>query len=207
MNVQLLFAALDIVGVFVFAISGASVAVQRRLDVFGVIVVAFITACGGDIVRDLCIGAIPPASLGDWRYLLTAVVAAVVTIRAGALIKRLANPVLLFDAVGLGLFAVTGSHKALAYGHNSEVAILLGMITAIGGGVARDMLLNRVPIILEKEIYASAALLGATLEVAGERLGWPAAWPPWSALLICVALRLLALRYDWHLQLNLTPRR
>lgn len=206
MNVHILFATLDIVGVFFFAISGATAAVQRRLDLFGVMVVSFITACGGGIVRDLCIGAIPPTSLGDWRYLLTAVAAAVVTLWAGALIKRLANPVLLFDAVGLGLFAVTGAHKALAYGHNSEVAILLGMITAIGGGVARDMLLNRVPIILQKEIYASAALVGATIEVAGEKLDWPTTWLPWFALLTCVTLRLLALRYGWHLRLSVTKR-
>lgn len=206
MNVHMLFAALDIAGVFIFAISGAMAALERRLDLFGVVVVAFITACGGGIVRDLCIGAVPPASLGDWRYLLTAVVAAVVTVWAGALIKRLANPVLLFDAVGLGLFAVTGAHKALAYGHNSEVAILLGMITAIGGGVARDMLLNRVPIILQKEIYASAALVGATIEVVGERLGWSTAWLPWFALLICFTLRFLALRYGWHMRLRVTTR-
>jgi uncharacterized membrane protein YeiH len=207
MNVHMLFATLDIVGVFIFAISGATAAVQRRLDLFGVMVVAFVTACGGGIVRDLCIGAVPPTSLGDWRYLLTAVVAAVATLSAGALIERLANPVLLFDAIGLGLFAVTGAHKALTYGHNSEVAILLGMITAIGGGVARDMLLNRVPIILQKEIYASAALVGAALEVAGEKLGWSTTWLPWLALMTCVTLRLLALRYGWHLRLRLATRR
>lgn len=206
MNVHQLFATLDIVGVFIFAISGASAAVQRRLDLFGVMAVAFITACGGGIVRDLCIGAIPPSGLSDWRYLVTAVIAAVVTLRGGALIERFANPVLLFDAVGLGLFAVTGAHKALSYGHNSEVAILLGMIAAVGGGVARDMLLNRVPVILEKEIYASAALVGASLEVAGEKLGWSMSWLPWSALLTCVALRLLALRYGWNLPLGAATR-
>ena len=207
MNVHMLFAALDIAGVFVFAISGATAALERRLDLFGVLVIAFITACGGGIVRDLCIGAVPPASLSDWRYLLTTVVAAIVTVWTGALIKRLVYPVLLFDAVGLGLFAVTGAHKALAYGHNSEVAILLGMFTAIGGGVMRDMLLNRVPIILQREIYASAALLGATIEVVGERLGWSIAWLPWFALLICFVLRLLALRYGWNLRLSVGRRR
>jgi len=206
MNVHLLFVVLDIAGVFVFAVSGATAALERRLDLFGVVVVAFITACGGGIVRDLCIGAVPPASLGDWRYLLTAVVAALVTVWAGALIKRLAYPVLLFDAVGLGLFAVTGAHKALLYGHNSEVAILLGMITAVGGGVARDVLLNRVPVILQKEIYASAALAGATIEVVGEMRGWSATWLPWTALLTCFALRFLALRYGWHMRLNVTTR-
>jgi uncharacterized membrane protein YeiH len=206
MNVQLLFAALDIAGVFVFAISGATAALERRLDLFGVMVVAFITACGGGIVRDLCIGATPPVSLGDWRYLLTAVLAALVALWAGGLIKRLAYPVLLFDAVGLGLFAVTGAHKVLAYGHNGEVAILLGMFSAIGGGVVRDMLLNRVPIILQKEIYASAALVGATIEVVGEALGWSTVWLPWFALLVCFMLRFLALRYGWHLRWSVMRR-
>jgi uncharacterized membrane protein YeiH len=202
MNVHLLYAFLDIAGVFVFAISGATAALERRLDLFGVVVAAFITACGGGIVRDLCIGAVPPASLGDWRYLVTAVVASVLTICAGPFIKRLAYPVLLFDAIGLGLFAVTGAHKVLAYEHNSEVAILLGMITAVGGGVARDVLLNRVPVILQKEIYASAALIGASIEVAGEMLNWSVTWLPWVALLTCVALRLLSLKYGWHLRMK-----
>lgn len=206
MNVHLLFVTLDIVGVFAFAVSGALAALERRLDLFGVVVAAFVTACGGGIVRDLCIGAIPPASLGDWRYLLTAVVASLLIVWAGPLIKRLTYPVLLFDAIGLGLFAVTGAHKALAFGHNSEVAILLGMITAVGGGMLRDVLLNRVPVILEKEIYASAALLGAAIEVAGEGLEWSTVWLPWVAMLVCVGLRLLSLRYGWHLRLNVATR-
>lgn len=206
MNVHVLFATLDIAGVFVFAISGVAAALERRLDLFGILVIAFITACGGGIVRDLCIGAVPPASLGDWRYLVTTIMAVIVTVWAGPLIKRFSYPVLLFDAVGLGLFAVTGAHKALVYGHNSEVAILLGMFTAIGGGVMRDMLLNRVPIILQKEIYASAALVGATIEVLGERQGWSTTWLPWFALLVCFMLRFLALKYGWHLRLSVTTR-
>jgi uncharacterized membrane protein YeiH len=100
----------------------------------------------------------------------------------------------------LGLFAVTGAHKALQYGHNAELAILLGMITAVGGGMGRDVLLNRVPVILQKEIYASAALVGASLEVLGESLGWSTTWLPWVAMLSCFALRMLALKYGWNLR-------
>lgn len=206
MDIHLLFTTLDIVGVFVFALSGAAAALERQLDLFGMLVVAFITACGGGIVRDLCIGAIPPTSLSHWSYLLTTIVAVIVSISARTLIKRLAYPVLLFDAIGLGLFAVTGAHKALFYGHNSEVAILLGMFTAVGGGVGRDLLLNRLPIILQKEIYASAALVGATIEVVGERQGWSAVWLPWVALLVCFALRMLALRFGWHLRPRMMTR-
>jgi uncharacterized membrane protein YeiH len=107
--------------------------------------------------------------------------------------------VLLFDALGLGLFAVTGAHKALLFGRNSEVAILLGMITGVGGGMMRDVLLNRVSIVLQKEIYASAALLGALIEVAGEHLGWSFEWSSWGGLLTCFGLRYLSLRNHWNL--------
>ena len=151
-----LFLLLDLVGTFVFAISGAVAAKQRNLDLFGVISVAFVVACGGGIVRDVCIGAVPPAGLSNWRYLAASVVAALITIAAYPKVRQLRHPVLFFDAIGLGLFAVAGAQKALAYGHNSEVAVLLGVVTAVGGGTLRDVLLTRVPVVLQREIYASA---------------------------------------------------
>ncbi|WP_409276890.1 trimeric intracellular cation channel family protein [Pseudomonas defluvii] len=200
MSVHTLFVTLDILGVFVFAISGAAAALQNRLDLFGVVVVAFVTACGGGLIRDLCIGAIPPAGLSNWIYLAAAIAAALTTVCAYGFVERLAYPVLLFDAAGLGLFAITGSHKALQYGHNTELAILLGMITAVGGGVGRDVLLNRVPVILQKEIYASAALVGSSIEVLGEGFGWSTTWLPWVAMLMCFALRIMALKYGWHMR-------
>ncbi|HYQ40130.1 MAG TPA: trimeric intracellular cation channel family protein [Pseudomonas sp.] len=207
MNAQPLFAALDLAGVFACAISGATAALQRRLDLFGVLMLAFITAVGGGVVRDLCIGATPPVGLSDWAYLAVVVLAALLTIGAGPLVERLAYPVLLFDALGLSVFAVAGAHKALAYGHNYEVAILLGTTTAVGGGLARDVLLNRVPAILRKEIYATAALLGASILVLGEALGWSRNWLTWLAIAACFALRLLSLRYGWHLRLNVAGQR
>jgi uncharacterized membrane protein YeiH len=140
-----LFVVLDLTGTFVFAISGATAAKQRNLDLFGIIAVAFVVACGGGIIRDVCIGAVPPAGLSNWRYLAASIVAAAMTVLAYPLVRRLEHPVLWFDAIGLGLFAVSGAHKALAYGHNAEVAILLGMGTAVGGGTLRDILLARVP--------------------------------------------------------------
>ena len=170
---------LDLAGTFVFAISGAVAAKQRGLDLFGICAVAFVVACGGGIIRDLCIGAIPPTGLTNWHYLLTAMVAAGMTIGLYPFVQRLNNPVLLFDALGLSLFAVTGAQKSMAYGHNAEVAVLLGTTTAVGGGVLRDILLNRVPVILEKEIYASAALcrsihngFGKLFEMVIRRLGF-----------------------------------
>jgi uncharacterized membrane protein YeiH len=115
-------------------------------------------------------------------------------------VQRLNQPVLLFDALGLSLFAVTGAQKSLAYGHNAEVAVLLGITTAVGGGVLRDILLNRIPVIMEKEIYASAALIGATILVLGNYLKRLSSdWISIIALIICFGLRLLALRYHWNL--------
>jgi uncharacterized membrane protein YeiH len=199
MNEQLLFNLVDLAGTFAFAISGATAARRCNLDLFGILAVAFITACGGGIARDLCIGAIPPAGLSDWRYLLTAVVAALLTIVAYPWVERLTYPVRLFDAMGLGLFAVYGAHKALVFGHNAEVAILLGMITAIGGGIARDVLLTRVSVVLQKEIYALAACAGAALAVIGEYYHWPAVWATWLPILVCFGLRFASLHYHWNL--------
>lgn len=195
-----LYTFLDLAGTFVFAISGAVAAKQRGLDMFGICAIAFTVACGGGIIRDLCIGAIPPAGFTNWRYLVAAIISTGMTIGLYPLVQRLNHPVIFFDALGLSLFAVTGAQKSLAYGHNSEVAVLLGITTAVGGGVMRDILLNRVPIILEKEIYASAALVGALIVVAGNYFKWFSSdWVSIIALIVCFVLRLLALRYRWNL--------
>jgi len=148
----------------------------------------------------VCIGAIPPAGLANWHYLAVAILATGMTIGLYPFVQRVNHPVLFFDALGLSLFAVTGAQKALAYGHNGEVAVLLGITTAVGGGVLRDILLNRIPVILAKEIYASAALVGALIVVVGDYLQWLTAdWVSIIALITCFALRLLALRYHWNL--------
>ena len=191
---------LDLAGTFVFAISGATAAKQRGLDLFGIFAIAFIVACGGGIIRDLCIGAIPPAGLTNSNYLAAAIIATGMTIGLYPFVQRLNHPVLLFDALGLSLFAVTGAQKSLAFGHNAEVAVLLGITTAVGGGVLRDISLNRIPVIFEKEIYASAALIGALIVVLGNYLKWLSSdWVSIIALVICFGLRLLALRYHWNL--------
>lgn len=191
---------LDLLGTFAFAISGATAAKQSGLDLFGICVIAFTVACGGGIIRDLCIGAIPPAGLTTWYYLATAILATAMTVGLYPVVQRLKRPVLLFDAAGLSLFAVTGTQKALAFGHNGEAAVLLGIITGVGGGVMRDVLLRRVPAILEREVYASAALLGALIVALGNYLKWlPNDWCAVIALAACFTLRILALRYHWNL--------
>lgn len=195
-----LYTILDLAGTFAFAISGATAAKQRGLDLFGICAIAFIVACGGGIVRDLCIGAIPPAGLMNWQYLATAIGAAGITIGLFSIVQRLTQPVLFFDAVGLSLFAVTGAQKALAYGHNGEVAVILGITTAVGGGVLRDILLNRIPIILEREIYASAALMGALIVVLGQSYTRVSnEWVSIISLLTAFTIRILAIRFHWNL--------
>jgi uncharacterized membrane protein YeiH len=194
-----LFTSLDLIGTFAFAISGAVAAHQKKLDLFGIITLAYTAACGGGIIRDVCIGALPPAGLSDWRYLALSVVAAGVVIGCGQLVQKLSHPVLLFDAVGLGFFAVFGAHKTLAYGHSMEAAVILGMISAVGGGALRDLFLNRTPIILQKEIYASAALIAAVFQTGGEVLGWSLRWVPWAGIVLCFVIRYLSLRFHWNL--------
>ncbi len=187
-------------GTFAFAISGAVAARERGLDLFGISALAFTVACGGGIIRDFCIGALPPAGLKNWEYLAVAFFATALTVGLYPVVQRLKRPVLFFDSVGLSLFAVTGAQKALAYGLNGQAAILLGITTAVGGGVLRDILLNRVPVILEKEIYASAALIGAVIVVLGDYFKWVSnEWVSIIALTTCLTLRILALRYHWNL--------
>lgn len=195
----LLFTVLDMAGTFAFAISGAVAARQKNLDLFGIIAIAYMVACGGGILRDVCIGAIPPAGLADWRYLTLAMIAAALAMVAYPLLQRLDHPVQMFDALGLSFFAVFGAHKALLFGHNAQVAIVLGIVSAVGGGAMRDVLLNRTPLILRKEIYASAALVAAVVQVSGEQTSLPIQWVPWVGIVLCFGLRYLAMRYHWNL--------
>lgn len=190
---------LDLAGTFVFALSGAVAARQKGLDVFGIFSVAFTVACGGGIIRDLCIGAIPPAGLANPLYLVMVVIATIITIGFYGLVKILNQPVLLFDALGLSVFAITGARKAIVFGHNYEVAVLLGIVTAVGGGVIRDILLNRIPVILTKEIYASAAMIGAMIVVGGDYLHYSKEIVSIAAIACCFGLRFLGL----HFHLNL----
>lgn len=199
MSIHALFISLDLIGAFVFAISGAVAARQKKLDLFGIVTLAYMTACGGGLMRDICIGALPPAGLSDWRYLALAIVAAGMVIGADSLVQKLSHPVLLFDAVGLSFFAVFGAHKTLIYGHSIEAAIVLGMVSAVGGGALRDLLLNRTPVILQKEIYASAALIAAGFQAAGQIFGWSLHWVPWVGIALCFTIRYLSLRYHWNL--------
>jgi uncharacterized membrane protein YeiH len=190
---------LDLVGTFVFALSGATAGVKKRLDLFGVLVLSFAAGNAGGIARDLLIGTVPPAAISDWRYLAASLLAGIITFLRAAVIDRLSSPVLLFDAAGLGLFAVAGTQKALALGLNPVMAALLGMLTGIGGGMTRDVLLAEIPVVLRTDLYAVAALAGAAVVVIGAVLRVPAATATIAGAVLCFGLRFLAIRRGWHL--------
>ena len=194
-----LFVLVDLLGTVAFAISGAAAAKERRLDLFGVYAVAYMTACGGGIVRDLCLGAVPPAGISDWRYLACTALASTLTLRAAPWVERLKHPVTFFDALGLGFYAVVGAHKAVSHGAHVEASIVLGTVTAVGGGVMRDVLLTRVPVSLAKEIYALAALVAAVIQVVAEVRGWSAGGAMWLGAGVCFVIRFVAMRYAWGL--------
>ena len=195
----------DLIGIFVFALSGGVLAVRHRLDLFGVLVLSCATAVTGGIVRDVLIGAIPPAALADWRYLVTAMLAGVVTFHWHATIERLRNPVLMFDAAGLALFAVLGTGKALAFGLSPFAATLLGIITGIGGGIARDLLVARTPVVLQAELYAVAALLGGAVVAIAEVAGLPRTPAMAVGAMACFGLRYMAIRHGWQLPVARPP--
>jgi uncharacterized membrane protein YeiH len=190
---------LDIAGTAAFAVSGAALAVKHRLDPFGVCVLAFVTATGGGVVRDLLIGAVPPAAIGDRRYVAVALMAGLITYRWHRHLDRLRTPILLFDAAGLGLFAVAGTTKALAFGLDPVVSALLGMLGGIGGGIMRDVLVREVPTVLRADFYALAALAGASAVVLGHALELPAPPVAFVGVGLCFALRLGAIRRGWSL--------
>jgi uncharacterized membrane protein YeiH len=191
--------ALDLVGTFVFALAGATAGVRRQLDIFGVAVLSFATACSGGIARDLLIGAVPPAALSDWRYVAASLLAGLLAFRWHSLIERMHSPVQLFDAAGLALFAVTGALKALAFGLHPVMAALLGMLTGIGGGMVRDVLLAQVPVVLRSDLYAVAALAGGAVVAVGSQFGLAPAVTALAGALLCFGLRMIAIHRDWQL--------
>jgi uncharacterized membrane protein YeiH len=195
----LLVRALDLIGTFVFAISGATLGIRQGMDLFGILVLAFVTAVFGGILRDLLIGAVPPAAVASWYYLAVAVTAGLLTFWCHELLARFQHPVLFFDAAGLGIFAVAGTQKALDYGLNWPMAVVLGMISGIGGGMIRDVLAGQTPVVLRSDIYAVAALAGGLVVVAGFYLGLPSIFVTLAGAVLCVFLRIMALSRGWKL--------
>ena len=197
--------AFDLFGTFVFALSGGIAAVKYRLDLFGVLALSAAAGTFGGIMRDVLIGAVPPASLQDWRYLGVSVLAGVVTFVWSPTLCRLQNAVLVFDAAGLALFAVAGAGKALAYHLAPVPAALLGMLTGIGGGVVRDLLVSEVPAVFKRDIYAVAALAGASVLVGGETLRLPSNLVAVLGAFLCFVIRILAIYRKWSFPVVRAP--
>jgi len=190
---------LDLGGTFVFAISGAVAAVNRRLDIFGILVLSFVAGNFGGITRDVLIGAVPPAALTASPYLLVSVLAGLITFFLYSGVNRLRTPVLLFDAIGLSFFAVAGAQKAISFGLSPVMSALLGMLTGIGGGMTRDLLLMEIPQVLRSDLYAVAALAAAGVVVIGHMLGLPYGTSAIVGGTLCLGLRYMAIRHGWHL--------
>lgn len=175
------------------------VGVKHRLDLFGVLVLSFAAGNAGGLARDVLLGATPPPAINDWRYIGVSVTAGLVTFAWAPILDRLRSSVLVLDAGGLGLFAVSGALKARAAGLQPAGAILLGALTAVGGGMLRDVLVSETPAVLRGELYASAALAGATVVVLGPFLSLPSPVGAVSGVVLCFLLRFLAIRRGWRL--------
>lgn len=191
----------DVAGTLVFAMSGAVVGARRNMDLFGILVLAFVTAVAGGIMRDIVIGAVPPAAIRNWHAAALSMAAGLFTFFFPGINAKLRFPVLLFDAAGLGIFAVTGTQKALEFGISPIMAVVLGMVTGVGGGMVRDVLTAEIPIVLRADIYAVAALAGSAVVAGGHALDMPVVFtmPPGAAL--CFFLRMMAIYRGWHLPL------
>ena len=196
---------LDLVGTFVFALSGGLAGVNERLDLFEVLGLSFAAGNAGGITRDVLIGAVPPAAIRDWRYVAVSLLAGLVTFYWYPIVHRLRHHVLMFDGAGLALFAVAGTQKALGYGLNPVVAPLLGMLTGIGGGMLRDLLVSEIPTVLRAELYAVVALLGGVMVVVGHALDLQPTAMAITGAAVCFGLRLMAIRRGWHLPIAYPP--
>lgn len=199
MELKILLHFIDIIGTFVFALSGTAAGIRRGFDVFGIFVLAMITACGGGVLRDVCIGSIPPAGLVTHDYLIAVIVAVLIGFFFHRAIVKMEKPTLWLDAVGLGFFAAFGAEKTYHFTQNIQLSIILGCVTAVGGGCMRDVLAARSPVIFSREIYASAAIVGAGVALLGPTGIINQQYSIWLAIGSCMAIRLISMHYKINL--------
>jgi uncharacterized membrane protein YeiH len=185
---------LDAIGTFVFALSGAAAGIRRRMDVFGVLVLSFAAASSGGIIRDLLIGSVPPAAFKDWWYVGVSLAAGLTMFRWHPRFHRLPNTILMFDAAGLAAFAVAGTVKALAFDISPLQAPLVGMLSGIGGGIVRDLLVKEIPTVLRSNLYAVAALAGASVVVVGYVLQFYPTAATIVGAVLCFTMRMVVIR-------------
>jgi uncharacterized membrane protein YeiH len=191
------FLVLDLTGTFAFGLNGALTAMRMaRVDIVGVLTLGMITALGGGIIRDILLDDLPPATFRDWRYLTVAATGALLAFTLGRYLQRIAGLVTVLDAVGLSVFAVAGATKALDFEIGVGQAVILGTITAVGGGTLRDTLLGQIPTVLRTGFYAVPALAGATLAVTASSLGVQGLWAAFLAATVCLVIRLLGVHYS-----------
>ena len=189
--------ALDLVGTFAFALNGALTALRvARLDIVGVVTLGMITALGGGIIRDVMLGSLPPATFRDWRYLVVAATGGLIAFVFGRGLDRLNTPITVLDAAGLSLFAVTGANKALLFDLGPAQAVILGAVTAVGGGTIRDVLVRQIPTVLSSGLYAIPALIGATAMVVMTELHVPGLAAGLGAAALCFVIRMIGVHYD-----------
>jgi uncharacterized membrane protein YeiH len=191
--------ALNLMGTFAFGLSGGMLAVKKRMDLFGVLVLSVATGLGGGIARDLILGHTPPATLTDWRYLATAGLAGVLIF---VWYNRIANHgtfITTFDAIGLSIFTVTGTVIALSAGLGPAPAALLGMLTGVGGGVLRDVLAAEIPLIFRSEVYAVASILGAVIIIVASQVGFSGIPAEILAALTTFTLRMVSVQRGWKI--------
>jgi uncharacterized membrane protein YeiH len=191
---------IDLVGTFLFGMEDAAASIANNLDLLGLVVLAFATALGGGIIRDLLIGAVPPGALRDWRYSTAAFTGGAIMFFLHRFVFVMSSSaIMVLDAGGLALFAVAGTEKALIYKMHPFIAILLGTITGVGGGTLRDVLLAQIPTVLRADVYATAALAGAVVMIAAGKLR---ASPTWAAILdgaVCFLLGVVSVWQHWNL--------
>ena len=189
--------ALDFTGTLVFALNGALTAVQaERLDIFGVITLGMFTGLGGGTIRDVLLDALPPATFLDWRYLALAAGDGLIAFILSRRLERLAMAVTVLDAVGLSVFAVLGADKALSLGFGVVQAVIVGTITAVGGGTIRDVMIRRIPTVLSSELYAIPALIGAGCAAASPRFRLRRHLAALGAAAVCFVIRMIGVRFD-----------
>ncbi len=190
---------IDLIGTMVFAISGALTAMDRKLDIFGVAAVAFITALGGGTLRDLLMGSTPVGWMNDLMYLLMIACGLTISIVFRQFVQKLRRTFFLFDTIGIGVFTVLGLQKALSVGLHPVIAVMMGMVSAVFGGVTRDIICNEIPLIFRKEVYALACAFGGCVFIFLRFLEVPTKVNIISAIAVIIILRLLAVRYKWNL--------
>jgi uncharacterized membrane protein YeiH len=190
---------LNLAGTLAFGLSGGILAVRKRMDLFGVLVLSVATGLGGGIMRDLILGHVPPATLVDWRYLAAAGLGGLLVFVSFGKIVRHGRFLTEFDAIGLSIFTVTGTNIALSAGLSPAPAVLLGMLTGVGGGVLRDVLAAEVPLIFRSEVYAVASMLGATIIVVADQFQLSGILAETVAAVATFALRTLSVRRGWKI--------